>query len=217
MSKGCYSKNQSPLNGLAAEGICTLKKRVEIISKTLGYDKFFKIEEVKLRHEKYNGKMSDELLRLNFVRGDSAAALMHDAENDTLIFTEQFRYPTYEKGPGWMVEIPAGSIESEENVDPTRTLSREIMEEIGYSVSKFKKLCTFYVSPGGTSERIHLYYAQVSAKDKVSEGGGVLKEGEDIRIISIKVNEALKMIDDGRIQDSKSIIALQWLQLHRSI
>ncbi len=191
---------------------------VEIISTKDEYKRFFfRIVEAKLKHERYDGTMTEELTRLNLDRGDSAAALMHDPENDTLIFTEQFRYPTYEKGPGWLLEIPAGTIEAGEDADPTRTLSREIMEEIGYSVSKFKKLCTFYVSPGGTSERIHLYYAQTSTKDKVGKGGGVLKEGEDIRILSIKVNEALKMIDDGRLQDAKSIIALQWLQLHRSI
>lgn len=195
-----------------------MSKRVEIISKKEDYKRFFfRIEEVHLQHELYNGKMSDKLVRLNFDRGDSAAVVMHDYEADTVIMTEQFRYPTYEKGPGWILEIPAGTVESEEINDPTKTLRREIMEEIGYSVASFRKICSFYVSPGGTSERIHLYYAKVSPKDKAGKGGGVLSEGEDIRITSLKVNAALHKIDTGEIVDAKTIIGLQWLQLNRSV
>ncbi|NWG16732.1 MAG: NUDIX domain-containing protein [Chloroflexi bacterium] len=194
-----------------------MPSRVEIIEKVIAYKKFFfKLEEARFKHELYNGEMSDELLRLNLERGDSAAVVMYDTAKDSVILTEQFRYPTYEKGPGWILEIPAGTIEKSENRDPTVTLRREIMEEIGYSTRALRHICTFYVSPGGTSERIHLYYTQVSPKDKAAEGGGIIGEGEDIRVLTIKLAEALGMIAGGKIVDAKTIIGLQWLQLNRN-
>jgi ADP-ribose pyrophosphatase len=193
-----------------------MSKRVEIISKTEVFKKaIFRIEEAQLRHELYNGTMSEKLTRLNLERGDSVAAIMHDRDADTVILTEQFRYCAYDKGPGWMLEIPAGSVEKDE--DPADTMRREIKEEIGYEVERIKHLCTFYVSPGGTSERILLYYASVTPKQQTSQGGGLVEEGEDIRILTMKVNQALRKIDTGEIVDAKTIIGLQWLQLHRSI
>lgn len=193
-----------------------MSKRVEIISKEVTYEKFFfTIEEAHFKHELYNGDMSRELVRLNLERGDSAAVLLHDPDADTIILTEQFRYPTYEKGPGWLLEIPAGTIEKHESSDPTITLRREIMEEIGYKTGRLRFVCTFYVSPGGTSERIHLYYAKVSPTDQKEKGGGVLAEGEDIRVLLVKVGDALRMLANGEIPDAKSIIGLQWLALNR--
>jgi ADP-ribose pyrophosphatase len=194
-----------------------MPKRVEIIGKKQVFKQaIFRIDEIHLRHELYKGGMSEELVRLNLDRGDSVAAIMHDREADTLILTEQFRYSAYEKGPGaWLLEIPAGSVEHGE--DPAETMRREIKEEIGYDVEQIKHLCTFYLSPGGTSERIILYYASVTPKQRTSQGGGLVEEGEDIRILTMKVNQALRKIDTGEIADAKTIIGLQWLQLHRSL
>ena len=120
-------------------------KQVKIISKKRVYDGFFKIDEARLQHELYNGEMSPEMVRLNFERGDSAAVVLHDPLADTVIMTEQFRYPTYTKDHGWILEIPAGSVESDEIEDPTKTLRRELMEEIGYSVNSFRKIASFFV------------------------------------------------------------------------
>ncbi len=194
--------------------------RVDVLAEKDIFRKFFfGIVEAKLRHTRYNGEMSAELTRLKFDRGDSAAVLLHDPENDTVIFTEQFRYPAYRKDhpeSAWLLEIPAGTVEADEDFDPTRTLKRELMEEIGYKVNSFKKISSFYVSPGGTSERIHLYYASASPRQKVAAGGGLLSEGEDIRIIAIKTEEALRMIESGKICDAKTIIGLQWLKSNRA-
>ena len=193
-----------------------MKKRVEILQQKVVLKRsFFRIIEAKVCHELYNGGMSDELTRLNFERGDSAAALIHDKRNDRVIFTEQFRFPTYEKGPGWLLEIPAGSVETDEAGDPKLTIKRELMEEIGYEISRFRKVYTFYVTPGGSSERIHLYYATAKKRNRKSKGGGLEGTGEDIRVVSMKVAKALKKIETGDIVDAKTIIALQWLQLRR--
>lgn len=191
--------------------------RVEIDHQEIIFRKFFfRIEEARLRHERYDGSMSDEMVRLNFDRGDSAAVVLHDPEQDTVILTEQFRYPTHAKGPGWLLEIPAGTVEEDEDDDPIRTMRREIMEEIGYHVENLEHISNFYLTPGGSSERIHLYYGTVSPQDRKGAGGGVLSEGEDIRILSMPVARAFAMIESGHLVDAKSIIGLQWLQLNHA-
>ena len=195
-----------------------MDKKVEILSKQEIFKKhFFLIEEAKLRHELYNGGMSSELTRLSFNRGDSAAVVLHDTLADSVIMTEQFRYPVYtkDKDKAWIMEIPAGTVEENENADPTITLRRELMEEIGYTVNSFRKIASFFVSPGGTSERIHLFYSAITPKDRIASGGGLVTEGEDIRMVSIGVQAALYKITTGEIMDAKTIIGLQWLQMNR--
>lgn len=192
-----------------------MAKRVEIISEKRVFDQHFKIDEAHLKFEKFNGEMSDELTRLNFERGDSAAVVLHDPLADTVIMTEQFRYPTHTKGHGWVLEIPAGSVEADEIDDPLKTLRRELLEEIGYRVDSFRKIATFFVSPGGTSERIHLYYAAIMPKDKIAAGGGLASEGEDVKMVTIGVQAALYKISTGEIMDAKTIIGLQWLQINK--
>jgi len=194
------------------------KRRVEIIRQQEIFRKFFfHITEAQLRHQLYNGQMSQELTRLVFARGDSVAILIHDPVADTIVLTEQFRYPTYRADQsdddGWLLEIHAGTIEPGE--DPEATVRREVNEEIGYNLQEIIHLTTFYLSPGGTSERIILYYTRVRPTDKTSKGGGLISEGEDIRVLMMKVNDALKKVETGEIQDAKSIIALQWLQFQR--
>jgi nudix-type nucleoside diphosphatase (YffH/AdpP family) len=191
-------------------------KRVDIISKQKIFQKsIFQIEEVHLRHERFDGSMSHEFIRLNLDRGDSVAALLHDEEADTVILIEQFRYPAYEKGPGWLIELPAGIVD-QTDVTPKIALQREVMEEIGYSIQSFHHISTFYPSPGGSSERIALYYASITPKDCVAKGGGLIESDEDIRRFSLTVDDALLKIATGEIVDAKTIIGLQWLQLHRS-
>lgn len=193
-----------------------MPSKVNILSEQRIFDGFFKIDEAHLQHELYNGGLSPELTRLNFNRGDSAAVILHDPLADTVIMTEQFRYPTYTKDHPWILEIPAGSVEADETADPSLTLRRELMEEIGYHVASFRKVASFFVSPGGTSERIHLYYAAISPKDKIARGGGLASEGEDVRMVTLGVQEALYKISTGEIMDAKTIIGLQWLQLNRA-
>jgi nudix-type nucleoside diphosphatase (YffH/AdpP family) len=186
-----------------------MKKRVEILSKRRVFQQaIFAIDEVRLRHELYSGGMSAELTRLNLDRGDSAAAILHDPERDVVIFTEQFRYPTLDNGHGWLLEAPAGMIAE---ADPMASLRREIQEEIGFDVEEVRWIGTFYVSPGGTSERIFLYYAAVSPADKTGAGGGIGEE--DIRVVEIPFRDAIRMMTEGAIMDAKALIGLQWMLL----
>ena len=186
-------------------------RNVDIQDKHTVFDDKFKIEETTLRFQKFNGQMSDTVHRLVFERGDSAAALLFNTDTQKVLLIEQFRYPTYEKGPGWIQEIVAGVIDQNEQSE--ETIRREIREEIGYEVKgALTHIATFYVSPGGTSERNMVYYAEVSNADRVSAGGGKVSEHEDIELVETTLSDLWQALDNGNIIDAKTLIAVQWLR-----
>ena len=86
-----------------------MPSRVDIKKKRRVLDDFFKVEEAHLSFEKFDGTMSPVVRRLNFERGDSVAALLHHTGRDTALLVNQFRYPSYEKGPGWITEGGRGN------------------------------------------------------------------------------------------------------------
>ena len=193
-----------------------MQRDVEILDKREVFHRsVFRIEEARFRHRHYDGGMSKEITRLNLDRGDSVAALVHDTEQDCVILTEQFRYPTYEKGPGWLLEIPAGILEPDEDLQ--ESMNREVLEEIGYTPSLIRSIVTVYASPGGSSERIHIFYVPVTQACRFSDGGGVASEGEDIRIVTLPAIKAFEKLTKGEFVDAKTIIALQWLKLEQCV
>jgi ADP-ribose pyrophosphatase len=192
-----------------------MTKRVEVSRKEDVFRRgSFRVEEAHLRYERYDGAMTDDTVRLNFERGDSVAAILHDPRADSVVLVEQFRYPTYAKGPGWILELPAGMVDRKDEATQEVTMRRELMEEAGYRVDSLRHVMTFYVSPGGSSERILLYYAQITPEQRVGRGGGMPEDAEDIRVVSLPFADALHKVAIGEIVDAKTIIGLQWLQAH---
>lgn len=185
-------------------------KRVEILEKKRVFDGFFKIDALTVKYERFDGKMSEPAQRLCFERGDAAAFLIYNKETERIILIDQFRTCTHEKGPGWLIEIPAGMVEEGEY--PVETASREMIEETGYRANELTHISSFYLSPGGSSERIILYYVEVENKDKVGTGGGVAAEQEDIRVLEVSLSEVREMMAAGKILDAKTLIALMWFQ-----
>ena len=156
--------------------------------------------------------MSQSVKRLCLERGDSVAALLFNVDSRQLTLVNQFKYPTYAKGPGWIKEVIAGMVDPDET--PETAMRREILEESGYRVCELEHISTFYVSPGGSSERIFLYYATVRNSDRVEAGGGVESEQEDIQLVEMSLEEAIDSIATGELADAKTILAIYWLQNH---
>jgi nudix-type nucleoside diphosphatase (YffH/AdpP family) len=174
-------------------------------------DGFFKVEEAQLRFEQFNGEMSPLISRLSFERGNSAAILAFNLDTQKIILINQFRYPTYANGHGWTIEVIAGMVDKGEL--PEESVQRESMEESGLNISAFEHISTFYPSPGGSSEQIFLYYAEVSGKySNYNKTGGLIKEGEDIQSFEISLEDALEKIKTGEIRDAKTIIGIYWLE-----
>jgi nudix-type nucleoside diphosphatase (YffH/AdpP family) len=186
-------------------------KKVSIEQKRYLLNDFFKVEEAYLRFEQFNGEMSQKIRRLSLERGDSVAIFVFNLTTEKIILINQFRYPTYQNGQGWIIETIAGMVDRGEA--PEQTARREVQEETGLNINAFEHIATFYPSPGGSSERIFLYYSEVSgdrAKYKVT--GGLLREGEDIKVVELSLAEALAKIRSGEIMDAKTIIGIYWLE-----
>lgn len=175
------------------------------------FDTYFKIIQAKVEYETFNGNPI-QTTRFAFERGDSVAVLLYDSEAQNFIFTNQFRYPTCKHNIGWITEIAAGSVEK--NEDPISCAKREVMEELGYSISSIEHIQTFYTSPGGSTERMFLYYAEVTSQEKIAEGGGLKEENEDIQQTTVPKQEIKNFMTT--LEDAKTILALQWFLLNKN-
>lgn len=110
---------------------------------------------------------------------------------------KQFRYAYGEE----LYEIPAGKLEAGE--DPMHAAERELSEEAGFTAAYLKLLCTLYPSPGYTNEKIYIYEAVAPRAGKSH-----LDDGEFLNVEFFPVEEAIRMAEDGRIRDAKTIVAL---------
>jgi ADP-ribose pyrophosphatase len=188
------------------------EKRIAMRSKTRVFDGFFKIDEVRLSHQRYDGTMSSERTFLVFERGDAVACLLFDREKWEVILVEQLKVPTIDKSPsrGYFLETMAGMIRPGET--PAQTVVRETLEETGYRIKDPEHIATFFSSPGGSSERIFLYYAVVTDADRVTTGGGNVQEGEDILTVRMPAEALFERLRRAELEDPKLVIAAYHLR-----
>lgn len=146
-------------------------------------------------------------------RGNGAAILLYNKIDKTIILTRQFRLPTYLNGnkSGMMVEVCAGLLDQDE---PEQCIIRETEEETGYRVSKVKKIMETYMSPGAITEILYLFIGEYDASMKVSEGGGLDHEQENIEVIEMPFDQAYAMIETGELKDAKTILLLQYAKIN---
>jgi len=201
-----------PMNG---------RRRVEIRSLKPLLDDSFKVNEVIVAHQRFDGNMSPDQRRLVFERGDAVAALLFNVDTRSVVLVEQFRVPSLigrrRDDPtttnGWITEVIAGMINQNETVEDA--VIRETLEETGYKIKDPLLICKFFSSPGGTSERIFLYFAKVNESDRPAKGGGLADE--DIRVVQIGVNDLFDRLTRGLIDDPKLAIGACWLQRHMAV
>jgi nudix-type nucleoside diphosphatase (YffH/AdpP family) len=188
--------------------------RVEIKKTECLFDGFFKLDRTSLRHETPDGEMSPVVVRLNVERGDGAAVLLVNRDEDTIVLVRQFRYATWLRGDGgWILEVPAGTVPPGQS--PSQIARSELVEEVGYRPTRLRRLMTFYSTPGTTTERTHLFYGEVDNDHKVGAGGGLDSEHEFIEVVEMPVNRAVHKLKRGGWHDAKTIIAIQWLSRQR--
>jgi len=177
------------------------------------FDGYFKIDRYDLRHRRFDGSVSDSLSREVLERGHVVAVLPIDLQRNRIVLVEQFRAGAYAANwQPWLLECIAGIIEDGEN--NAEVAQRESLEEAGCVVNGLVPIHQFLSSPGASSETVVLYAA---ATDSAQTGGlhGLIEEGEDIRVHVIDIDEAIELLDAGRIVSAKTIIALQWLARNR--
>ena len=194
---------------------------VDVIDKKLEFKSYVQVDTYQLTHKLFDGGSSSKLSREVLERGHAAAALLYDPDLDVLVMIEQFRpgafaalqsgrMPTDETP--WLIECIAGIIEDGET--PEDVVRRESVEEADCVIEDLVPLYHYYSSPGCMSESIFLFCGRVNA---ANAGGihGLDGEGEDIRVFTISPEQAYDWLTSGRINNSMTMIALQWFQLNR--
>lgn len=186
---------------------------VEILEQTVVYDGYFKIVRYDVRHRLHAGGWSGSVRRELFERGHAAAVLPYDPDRDEVVLIEQFRVGALAADwHPWLVEIVAGIIDEGETAE--RVVRREAMEEAGLTVGPLIHMVDYLASPGGSSETVSVFCGRVDA----SYAGGIYgldEEHEDIKVSTVRFNELDGMLADGAIRNAVTVIAVQWLLLHR--
>jgi len=187
-----------------------------IVRRRRVFDDCFKIDELLVTHGQIDGTMSAVQKRLVFERGDSIAVLLLHVERKSVVLVKQFKVPALvarrrddpSTNNGWIVETAAGMIDADET--PEAAAIRETFEETGYRIQRPRLIGKFFSSPGGTSERVFLYFAEISDTDRAGQGGGI--GDEDIKVVQMGLDELFARLARGSIEDPKLLIAAYWLQ-----
>jgi ADP-ribose pyrophosphatase len=191
-------------------------EQVSVHSVVTKYQGFFKMNEYSLQHKLFSGEQSQVFTREIFERGDAVVVMPYDVKRDKLLLIEQFR-PGAIRGEDspWLLEFIAGMFD--ENETPIEVAIREAKEETDLTLSSenLVPIMEYLSSPGGMSERIHLYLAHFDC-DQVSDGAiyGLPEENEDILLHLVSRNRAMELLSQGKITNAATIIGLQWLALN---
>lgn len=169
------------------------------------------LEEVVFDYRRNDGRWQQQQREI-FHRGHGAAILLYNRNKGTIVLTRQFRFPAWTLGgDGLLYEVPAGMIEEG---DAEATIRAETQQETGFLIGPPEFLFRAYASPGSMTEQLFYFAAAYDDGKRSGIGGGLEEEGEDIEVVEVELEEAVKWIASGEIMDAKSIVLIQYAQLH---
>lgn len=184
---------------------------IKITDTRLLSDNWYILKKITYDYSKPDGSRHSQSREV-YDRGNGATILLYNKEQQTVVLTRQFRLPTFVNGneSGMLIETCAGLLD---NDNPEDCIRRETEEETGCKISSVQKVLEAYMSPGSVTEILHFFIAAYTKEMKQSDGGGVQHEEENIEVLEIEIEEAMKMIDSGEIRDAKTILLLQHVKL----
>ncbi len=192
----------------------SLRDRVRIIREDVLSDNWAILKKTTLDYQRDDGSWQT-LTRETYDRGNGAVILLYNRERRTVILTRQFRYPAFvNQHYETLIEACAGLLDKR---DPAEAIRRETEEETGYRINQPQKILEIFMSPGSVTEKLFFFIAEYHTALRVTEGGGVQSDGEDIDVLEVNIDDAMRMIEQGEIVDGKTIILLQYAQLHKLI
>lgn len=185
---------------------------INIIKTEVLSDNWYTLRKVTYQITNPDGSVASQS-REAYDRGNGATILLYNKQDQTVILTRQFRMPTYLNGneSGFLIECCGGLLDKD---NPEECIKRETEEETGYKVSDIKKVFEAYMSPGSVTEILYFFVAEYSRDMKVSDGGGLDEESENIEVLELPFKQALDMIGSGEIKDAKTIMLLQYAQIN---
>ncbi len=194
---------------------------VEIVEKTTPFKAYLQVDHYLLKHALFEGGMSEVMSREIVERGHVGAVLLYDPDLDLFVLTEQFRPAAHAAKQSewwsndfspWLVECVAGIIDAGE--EPEEVCRRESIEEASCPVTELYPIYHYFSSPGCLTESVFLFCGRVDASNV---GGiyGLKHEHEDIRVFTATPDETYQMLEQGRINNAMTMLAVQWFQLNR--
>jgi GDP-mannose pyrophosphatase NudK len=191
-----------------------MSDHVRILAEKVLSEAWGLVKSTTLELRRRNGDWQRQV-RETYDRGDGAGILLYDPRQRSVILCRQFRFPAYAHGDaGYLVEVPAGKLEGDDPIDCAR---KEAEEETGYRVTHVRAVMSAYMSPGSVTEKLTLFVAEYDSASRVSDGGGLADEGEDIEVMEVPFDTALAMVETGEIVDAKTIMLLHYAALKRLI
>lgn len=185
---------------------------IKILSTAILSDNWYMLRKITYEYVKNDGTVKTQSREV-YDRGNGATILLYNTKARTVILTRQFRLPTYVNGnnTGMLIETCAGLLDKDNAED---CIKRETEEETGYKISDVRKVYEAYMSPGSVTEILYFFIAEYTKEMKIADGGGLEHEEENIEVLEINIDEAMKMINTGEIKDGKTIMLLQYIKLN---
>lgn len=189
-----------------------MNENVRILKTEILSNNWYTLNKVTYEYTQKDGSKQVQT-REAYDRGNGAAILLYNKEQQTVILTRQFRMPTFINGNknGMLIEACAGLLDKDNAEDCIR---RETEEETGYKIKEVKKIFEAYMSPGSVTEMLYFFIAEYSNAMKITDGGGLEHEQENIEVLELKFQQAFDMINTGEIKDGKTIMLLQYIKLN---
>jgi len=188
----------------------TISDRIRVKDVRLLSDNYAVLKTTTFDYRRASGEWQTQR-RETYDRGNGATLLPYHRAQRTVILVRQFRYPAYINGyDDLLIEAAAGLLD---NASPEVRIRAEAEEEIGYRLGKVEKAFEAFMSPGSITEKLHFFIAEYEPSMRIGDGGGLASEGEDIEVLELPIDQTLTMIGDGRIQDAKTIMLLQYAAL----
>ncbi|MBP0592514.1 NUDIX domain-containing protein [Paraburkholderia sp. LEh10] len=185
--------------------------RVRIVDVQVLSDDWYVLKKTTFDYRRADGNWQRQS-RETYDRGNGATLLLYDPRRRAVVLTRQFRLPAFVNGhDGMLIETPAGLLEE---ASPEERIRAEVEEETGYRVQSVRKVFEAFMSPGSVTEKLFFFVAEYDAGARVSRGGGIADEGEDIEVLELPLDDALARVARGEIMDGKTIMLLQYAALH---
>ena len=190
------------------------EKKYEVLAMEPLYRGHFRADRWHVRHTLFRGGWSPVHQLEIFERGHAVAVLPYDARADAVVLVEQFRAAASQTtADPWLLEAIAGAMKPGEV--PQEVARREAMEEAGLVLGELRYVSRVLPSCGAMTEELHVFVAPV---DSGAAGGihGLDAEHEEMRVHVVAFDEALAMVESGRIVAGNTVVPVLWLALHRA-
>lgn len=188
---------------------------IDVQRRTRSYSKFYALDDITLRHARFDGAMSETLERAVLIDADAAIVLPYDPVRDRVLLVEQVRIGPLARGDRaiWQLEPVAGRVDPGET--PEQAARREAREEAGLTLGTMEKIAEVYPSPATSTGFYYVYLGLADLPDAQGGTGGLDAEHEDIRSHLMSFDELMARVAQFDLANAPVVMAAYYLAHHR--